>query len=80
MSWVAEWVVQVDLPARRGGGGDITADYVLMFCHLVLAAAAAAVWSLLDRKRPGYPRLYAWLRVSVCFYLAAQMLVGLTAS
>jgi hypothetical protein len=43
-----------------------------MFCKLLLAAAA--VWSLLDRKRPNYTRLYSWLRVSVAFYLATQMI------
>src|SRR5262249_35551125 len=32
-------------------------------------------WSLLDRKRPNYVRAFAWLRVSVCIYLAAQMVV-----
>jgi hypothetical protein len=75
VSWVGEHVFQVEAPTRQWGCGDSTADFVLLFCHVVLAAAAAAVWSLLDRKRPGYPRLLAWFRVAVCFYLAAQMLI-----
>jgi hypothetical protein len=74
VSWVGEHVFQAELRTRPGGTGDITADYIEMFCKLVLAAAAAVVWSLLDRKRPNYVRLYAWLRVSVCFYLAAQVI------
>jgi hypothetical protein len=75
VNWVAEQVFQVELSPRVGLRGDITADYITVFCNLVLAAVAAAVWSLLDRKRPNYVRLYAWLRVSVCFYLAAEMVL-----
>jgi hypothetical protein len=72
VNWVGQQVFQVEVTARLGARGDITSDYVEMFCKLVLAAAA--VWSLLDRKRPNYARLFAWLRVSVAFYLAAQMI------
>jgi hypothetical protein len=74
VNWVAEQVFQVELKTRLGARGDITADYVRVLCNLVLAAAAAIVWSLLDRKRFNYTRLYAWLRASVCFYLALQMI------
>src|SRR5262245_400036 len=50
-------------------------DWPFLLSNVVLAAAAAAVWSLLDRKRPTYTRLYTWLRVTVCFYLAATMII-----
>src|SRR5262249_596692 len=43
--WVADHVFRVELPARLGARGDITADYVQLFCYLVLAAAAASAWS-----------------------------------
>jgi hypothetical protein len=74
VGWVAEQVFHVEL-AVPVMNGDFTADWLLMLCHGVLAAAATAVWSLVDRNRPNYTRLYRWFRVAVCFYLASQMIV-----
>jgi hypothetical protein len=56
------------------GSGDRTYDYVLVFCFACVALVAAVCWTILDRKRKNYVRLYAWLRVYVCFYLAVTML------
>src|SRR5262245_50111198 len=56
------------------GGGDSTWGYVQVFCFLVIAVAAALVWTLLDRKRRNYARLYEWLRVYVRFVLAVTMI------
>src|ERR1700691_86671 len=56
------------------GSGDTTLDYVLVFCFAAIAAFAAMVWSLLDRRRPNYRALYAWLRLLVRFTLAFTML------
>ena len=56
------------------GSGDRTYDYILVLCLLVLAAAATALWSLLDRRRTAYPRLYQWLRVYVRLYLGTVMI------
>jgi hypothetical protein len=73
VSWAAEQVLQLELKPRPGGNGDMTEDYVRKLCQLALAAAAAAVWSLLDRRRHNDARLLAWLRVGVAFCLAATM-------
>jgi hypothetical protein len=47
--------------------------WVMLFCFLVAAMAGTVVWSILDRKRPSYPRLYAWFRVVVLVLLSATM-------
>jgi hypothetical protein len=75
VSWVGRVLFHVEITVRPNGSGDTTHNYVQVFCFLVIAAAAAAVWSLLDRKRTRYVRLYDWLRVFVRFTLAAMMLL-----
>src|SRR5690349_15086057 len=58
---VGERVFGVHAESEMTGSGDTTWDYVRVFCLLVTAAAATVVWSILDRKRPHYARLYSWL-------------------
>jgi hypothetical protein len=72
--WVAAHVFHVGIPAQPAGSGDTTYNYVQIFCYAVLAAAAALVWTLLDRKRPNYARLHEWFRIYVRFALAVVML------
>ena len=40
----------------------------------MVAAAAAAVWSVVDRKRENYATLYKWFRVFLRFALASELL------
>ncbi|HKV06936.1 MAG TPA: hypothetical protein VJ725_02285 [Thermoanaerobaculia bacterium] len=72
---VGERVFGVHAESEMTGSGDTTWDYVRVFFLLVTAAAATVVWSILDRKRPHYARLYAWLRVYVRVSLATAMIV-----
>ena len=74
--WVGRRVLGIDYEIGTvfNGSGDRTYDYVQVFCFLVLAAAATLVWSLLDRRRKSYTRLYQWLRVYVRLYLGTVMI------
>ena len=72
--WVGKQVFHVEITVRPNGSGDTTYNYVQVFCFAVMAAVAAAAWTLLDRKRTAYPRLDRWLRVYVRFDLAATMI------
>ncbi|HVG08650.1 MAG TPA: hypothetical protein VNM67_13160, partial [Thermoanaerobaculia bacterium] len=50
--WVGQHAFHVDITVQPNGSGDTTYNYVQVFCYLVLALAAAAVWTLLGRRRP----------------------------
>ncbi|WP_328391779.1 DoxX family protein [Nocardia sp. NBC_00416] len=59
---------------RFSGSGDQAIIWVMVFCALVVAAAAAVVWSVLDRRRLAYPRAAAWFLTGLRLCLAGQML------
>jgi hypothetical protein len=73
--WVGEHVFGVKALYHPTGSGDTAYSYVQVFCYLVLAVAATAVWTLLDRRRANYARLHEWLRVYIRFSLAGAMIV-----
>jgi hypothetical protein len=73
--WTAAHVFHAKLPLiyTGSGSGDKTFDWVLAFCLLIFAAAATAVWSVLDSRRENYITLYKWFRLFLRFALASQM-------
>jgi len=74
--WVGKHVLRLsyDITVFTNGSGDTTFNYVQVLCFLTLAVVAAAAWSALDRRRPGYERLHQWLRLYVRFSLASAMI------
>jgi uncharacterized membrane protein YphA (DoxX/SURF4 family) len=74
--WVAQHWLHLAQPITifSNGSGDTTYDYVKVLCFLVLAAAAAIVWSVLDRKRQNYARLHQWLRLYLRITLGSTLL------
>lgn len=73
--WTARHVFRVthDLVYTGSGSGDKTFDWVQAFCLAVIALAATAVWSALDRRRENYSGMYKWFRLVVRFVLASEM-------
>lgn len=56
------------------GSGDTSYAWAQLWLYLSLAAVACVVWTLLDRRRPGYARLLYWLRTFVRYYIATSAL------
>jgi hypothetical protein len=79
-NWVVPWVgahvlhLSYEITVLPNGSGDTTWNYVQVFCFFILAVIATIAWSLLDRKRQSYTRLYDWLRVYVRFALGVAMI------
>ena len=72
--WVGDLVFGVEITTFTNGSGDTTYDYVLSFVMLVLAVVGGAIWSLLDRNKLSYVKLYYWLSVAVRFYVGLMLI------
>ncbi len=48
--------------------------YLQVLCYVVIALAATALWTLLDRRRPNHERLHQWLRAYVRLSLGVIMM------
>jgi uncharacterized membrane protein YphA (DoxX/SURF4 family) len=72
---VARHVFHLEQNITTPFGGDMPGGYIQVFCFLVLAGAATLIWSVLDGRRPAYPRMYAWLRLLVRLNLAFMLVV-----
>jgi len=57
------------------GSGDTLFDWTSLFCLLVIAAIATAVWTMLDRECKRHDQTAKWFRVGIRICLAGQMFV-----
>lgn len=73
--WIAAHVFRIAHPivTFETGSGDRVYDWIGLACILALTILGTILWSILDRKRESYPRLYAWFRIFARFSLAATM-------
>lgn len=77
VTWVGRHVFQLSRPldvVSEEGSGDDTSRFVLLFCKVALAAAAALVWTLLDRRSRDHRRLHAGLTLYVRYLLGSILL------
>ncbi|MYA80511.1 MAG: hypothetical protein F4X39_08310 [Acidobacteriia bacterium] len=72
--WTGE-LLGVDATYRLNGSGDTTFHYVQVLCFILMALAAALVWSLADHKRAHDHRLYLGLRVLVRLSLGVLLIM-----
>jgi hypothetical protein len=72
-AWIGKTVFGVEITVFPNGSGDTTYNWVQFASHLAVAAAIAAVWSAVDRRRPSYPWLEDGLWIAMRFVLASAM-------
>jgi hypothetical protein len=74
--WVGAHVLRLGAPISYApsGSGDKMVDWVQTFCILLFAASGAAVWSVVDRRRPNYRAINKWFRVFLRFSLGSAMI------
>ena len=56
------------------GFGDRAVDWLACGLMLAIAAATTVIWTLLDRRRPTYTTLFAWLRFGLRLTLGLSIL------
>lgn len=74
IAWTGDHVFHVVAKPVPSGSGDKLYDWVQVFCLIVIALAGTVVWSILDRRRQRYDRLYRWFRVFLRFALGSTMI------
>jgi hypothetical protein len=72
--WVGKHLFHVEITVLPNGSGDTTYNYVQIFIFAAIAALATLVWSVLDRRRTQYTRLFGWLQIYIRFSLATAMI------
>ncbi|WP_299622278.1 hypothetical protein [uncultured Tenacibaculum sp.] len=74
--WVGKTILGITYEINTGpnGSGDTTYDYVLVFVMFSLAIITTVIWSLLDRNRSNYKKLYYWLTVALRFYVGLMLI------
>jgi hypothetical protein len=74
--WLGKHVLRLpyDIVHFTYGSGDTTYDYILVLCCFVIAIISTIIWSLVDQRSDGYPKLYYWLTVIVRFYVGLMLI------
>lgn len=62
--------IEGEISTRPTGSGDTTYGWVQNFLVLLLALIGGTLWSVLDRKRKSYQRLWRWFHILVVYYVA----------
>nr|WP_238847500.1 DoxX family protein [Nocardia arthritidis] len=72
IEWTATHVLGLRVTSTQVGS-DSAFQWTALFLLVVIAAVATVVWSVLDRHRPGFTRLFAWAQLYLRFVLAIAM-------
>jgi uncharacterized membrane protein YphA (DoxX/SURF4 family) len=72
--WIALHIYHIQRSLFIFPESDYLYGYLQHLCELVVALTATVVWSFLDRNRPHYRQLFAWLTLLLRFALAITLL------
>lgn len=61
------------IPRSGNGSSDTSWGWYQIVCYIAIAAIVALIWSVLDRRRTEYSRLYRYLHTYLRYALAAAM-------
>ena len=67
--------INYDYEVNGNGSGDHTFAYLTLFVTAVFTVILFILWSIVDRKRPSYNKLFYWFLVFLRVILVATMLL-----
>ena len=70
LSWICAHIFRIHRKLFIYPDADYLSGYLQHLVELIVALAATVVWSILDRKRSDYRRLYGWFTIFLRFSLA----------
>lgn len=80
MSSFSQWFgnsilgIPYQIDVGPNGSGDTTHSYLMLFIIFGFAVAGCLIWSLIDRKRPNYRKLYYWITTAVRYYVGLMLI------
>ncbi len=74
--WFGENILGVPFRVNTGpnGSGDTSYDYLVIFIVFAVALLGTIIWSILDRKRNNYTKLYYWLTMAMRYYVGLMLI------
>lgn len=75
--WIGKNImgIEYEIGTHNTGSGDTTFSYVQLAVFSVLTIIGTAIWSILDRNRINYSRLFYFFRAGLRYYLGLFMLL-----
>ena len=73
LPWICRHIFNVQKKIFIYPEGDYLSAYLQHVFELILTVVITVVWSILDRKRPNYRRLYAWFTLFLRCMLAITL-------
>lgn len=74
--WFGKTIFNIDYEIKSAftGSSDTTYNYILIFTICLFSVLSTVIWSLLDRNKANYKKLYYWLTVFLRFYLGLMLI------
>ncbi|WP_299115395.1 hypothetical protein [uncultured Winogradskyella sp.] len=76
ISWLASnlYGIEEAVTTKMTGSGDTLFDYLVILTAFLIATIGTLIWSIIDRKRNDYTKLYYWLTMGVRYYVGLMLI------
>lgn len=75
IKWTSLYFYNENVASHPTGSGDTLYDFYDVTIKLIVAAIAAFIWTIADRKRKSYATLLYWQEVYIRYYLGYFLLI-----